>query len=84
MRTWFNELAREILTGEELPVSESSVATGNTVVTFQGYQSLPSDDSGSEVEMEGQSHPSIDDMAEIRQLLQAQMTENKEKLANME
>ena len=43
-----------------------SVATGNTVVTFQGYPSLPSDDSGSEVEMEGQSHPAIDDMAEIR------------------
>ena len=63
------------------------MATGNTVVTFQGYPSLPSDDSGSEVEMEGQSHPGIDDMAEIRQqfqLLQAQLTETKEKLANME
>ena len=63
VRTWFNELAREILTGEELPVSESCVATGNTVVTFQWYPSLPSDDSGSEVEMEGKSHPAIDDMA---------------------
>ena len=44
-RTWFNELAREVLTGEELPVSELSVAIGNTVVTFQGYPSLSSDDS---------------------------------------
>ena len=35
----------------------SSGATGNTVATFQGYPSLPSDDSGLEVEMEGPSHP---------------------------
>ena len=70
VKTWFNGLAREVLTGEELPVSESSVATGNTVATFQGYPSLPSDDSGSEVEMEGQSHPAIDDMVEIRQQFQ--------------
>ena len=86
-RTWFNELAREVLTGEELPVSESSVATGNTTATFQGQPSLPSDDSGSEVEMEGQSHPAMDDMVEIRQqfqLLQAQLTKTKEKLANIE
>ena len=87
VKTWFNRLAREVLTGEELPVSESSVATGNTVATFQGYPSLPSDNSGSEVEMEGQSHPAIDDMAEIRQqfqLLQAQLTETKNKLADIE
>ena len=87
MRTWFNGLAREVLTEEELPVSVSIVATGNTVATFQGYPSLLSDDSGSEVEMEGQSHPAIDDMAEIRQqfqLHQAQLTETKEKLVNIE
>ena len=29
VKTWFNGLAREVLTGEDLPVSESSVATGN-------------------------------------------------------
>ena len=54
------------------------------MATFQGYPSLPSDDSGSEVEMEGQSHPAIDGMADIRQqfqMLQAQLTETKEKLA---
>ena len=34
VKTLLNELAREVLTGKELPVSESSVATGNTVVTF--------------------------------------------------
>ena len=37
--------------------------------------------------MEGQSHPAIDDMAEIRQqfqLLQAQLTETKNKLADIE
>ena len=70
-----------------MPVSESSVATGNTVATFQGYLSLPSDDSGSEVEMEGPSHPVIDGMEEIRQqfqLLQAQLTETKKKLVDIE
>ena len=67
MKTWFNVLAREVLTGEDLPVRKSSVATGNTVATFQGYPSLPSDNSGLEVEMEGPSHPAIDGMAEIRQ-----------------
>ena len=67
VKTWFNGLAREVLTGEDLPVREPSVATGSTVATFQGYPSLPGDDSGSEVEMEGPSHPGIDGMAEIRQ-----------------
>ena len=87
VKTWFNGLAREVLTREDLPVREPSVATGNTVATFQGYPSLPSDDSGSEVEMEGPSHPVIDGMAEMRrqfQMLQAQLTETKEKLASME
>ena len=37
-------------------MSESSVATGNTVVTFQGYPSLTSDDSGSKVEMDDRCH----------------------------
>ena len=68
-------------------MGEPSVATGNTVASFQGYPSLPSDDSGSEVEMEGPSHPVVDGMAEMRrqfQMLQAQLTEIKEKLANIE
>ena len=62
------------------------MATGNTVATFQGYPSLPSDDSESEVEMEGPSHPAIDGMVEIRQqfqLLQSQLTETQNKLANI-
>ena len=87
VKTWFNELAREVLTGEDLPVREPSVATGNTVAIFQEYPSLPSDDSGSELEMEGPSQTAIKGMAEIRQqfqLLQAQLTETKEKLANIE
>ena len=70
-----------------MTVSESSVAAGNTVATFQGYLSLPSDDSGLEVEMEGLSHPAIDGMAKIRQqfqLLQAQLTETKKKLKDIE
>ena len=46
VKTWFNGLAREVLIGEDLPAIEYSVATGNTVATFQGYPSLPSDDSG--------------------------------------
>ena len=45
----------------------SSVTTGNTVATFQGYPSLPSDDSESEGEMEGPSHQGLDGMAEMRQ-----------------
>jgi len=55
VKTWFNELARETLAEDHLSESEIRVATGNTVATFQGYPSLPSDDSGSEVEMEGPS-----------------------------
>ena len=86
VKTWFNGLAREVLTGEDLSVRESSVATGNTVDTFQGYPSLPSDDSETEVEMEGPSHPAIDGLAEIRQQfqqLQAQLTETKKELSDI-
>ena len=86
VKTWFNGLAREVLTGEDSPVRESSGATGNTVATFQGYPSLPSDNSGSEVEMEGPSHPAIDGLAEIRQQfqqLQAQLTETKKELSDI-
>ena len=75
VKTWFNRLAKEVLIGEDLPVQEQRVATGNTVANFQGYSSLPSDDSGSEVEMEGPSHPAMDGLGEMRQqfqLLQAQ------------
>ena len=86
VKTWFNGLAREVLTGEDLPVRESSRATGNTVATFQGYPSLPSDNSGSEVEMERPSQRAVDGMAEIRlqfQLLQAQLVETKKELAEI-
>ena len=65
---------------------ESSVATGKTVATFQGYPSLPSDYSGSEVEMERPSQRAVDGMAEIRlqfQLLQAQLVETKKELAEI-
>ena len=75
VKTWFNRLAKEVLIGEDLPVQEQRVATGYTVANFQGYSSLPSDDSGSEVEMEGPSHPAMDGLGEMRQqfqLLQAQ------------
>ena len=48
VKTWFNGLAREVLTGEDLTMRRSSVTTGNTVATFQGYPSLPSDNSESE------------------------------------
>ena len=86
VKTWFNRLAREVLTGEDLPVSGPSVAVGNTVATFRGYPSLPSDDSGSEVEMEGPSQPATDGMAKIRQqfqLIQAQLSETKKELADI-
>ncbi len=61
MRNFFNGLARE-----DLPGRVPSVNPGNTVATSQGYPSLPSDDSESEGEMEGPSHPGLDGMAEIR------------------
>ena len=86
VKTWFNGLAREVLTGEDLPVREYSVATGNTVATFQGYPSLPSDDSGSEVEMEGPSHPAMDGLEEMRQQfqqLQAQLAATNWELVNI-
>ena len=86
VKTWFNRLAREVLTGEDLPVRVSSETTGNTVATFQGYPSLPSDDSGSEGEMKGPSHPAIDGMAEIRQqfqLLQAQLVETMKEMTEI-
>ena len=70
VKTWFNGLAREVLAGEDLPASKYRVTTGNTVATFQGYPSLPSDDSEPEVEMEGPSQPAMDGMAEIRQQFQ--------------
>ena len=35
VKTWFNGLAREVLTGEDLPVRESSGATGKTVAPFK-------------------------------------------------
>ena len=39
MKTWFNGLAREVLTGEDLAVREPvREATENTMDTFQGYQ----------------------------------------------
>ena len=86
VKTWFNGLAREVLTGEDLPVRVSSVTTGNTVATFQGNPSLPSDDSKSEVAMEGPSHPAKDGMAEIRQQFQwlkAQLAETKKEMAEI-
>ena len=86
VKTWFNGLAREVSTGEDLPVSGPRGAVGNKVATFQGYPSLHSDDSESEVEMEGQSHPAIDGMAEIRQqfqLIQAKLSETKKELVDI-
>jgi len=87
VKTWFDGLAREVLTGEDLPVRRLSVTSGNTVTTFQGYPSLPDNDSELEGEMEGPSHPAMDGMAEIRQqfqMMQIQLAETKNKLANME
>ena len=56
------------------------------VATFQGYPNLPSDDSGSEVEMEGPSHPAMDGLAEIRQQfqqLQVQLAGTNQELADL-
>ncbi len=87
VKTWLNGLARETLAGDHLSDSELRVATGNTVATFQGYPSLPSDDSGSEVEMEGEPNPPMENMAEVmgqlQQLLVKQAVTDK-KLADIE
>ena len=86
VKTWFNGLAREVLTGEDLPAHEPRVATGNTVATVQGYPNLTSDDSGSELEMEGPSHPVMDGLALMRQQfqqLQAQLVGTNQELANI-
>ena len=86
VKNFFSGLAREVLTGEDLPVRVPGVATGNTVAISQGYPSLPSEDSESEGEMEGPSHPGLDGMAEMRQqfiLLQAQLAETKKEMAEI-
>ena len=86
VKTWFNGLAREVLTGEDWPVRRLSETTVGSVATFQGYPSLPSDDSESVGEMEGPSHPVLDGMAEMRQqfqLLQAQLAKTQDELAGM-
>ena len=70
MKIWFNRLARETLAGDHLTESELHVATGNTMAKLQGYPSLPSDNSGSEIEMEGSSNPPTDNMAVIMGQLQ--------------
>ena len=57
VKTCFDRLASETLAGDQLSKSELQVATENTVATFQGYPSLPSDDTWSEVEMEGAPNP---------------------------
>ena len=86
MKIWFNGLAREVLTGEDLPVRRPRVATGNTVAIFQGYPNLPSDDSGLEIVTEGPSNPVMDGLAEMRQqfqLLQAQLAATNKELADI-
>ena len=56
-------------------------------MAFQGYPSLPSDDSGSEVEMEGAPNPPTENMAvvmgQLQQLLAKQAVTDK-KLADIE
>ena len=62
------------------------MATENTVATFQGYPNLPSDNSGSEIEMDGPSHPVMDGLSEMRQQflqLQAQLAATNQELANI-
>ena len=67
-------------------MSESSVDTGNTVALFQGYLSLPSDDSGSEGDIEGAAHPAMDGLEEMRQQfqqLQAQLAATNRELIEL-
>ena len=82
MKTWFRDIARETLAGDYLPERESSVeiqqqssATARvTVEQFQGYPTLPSDESDSEIEMtDQQPNPLEAVMQQLQQLQQIQM-----------
>ena len=79
MKTWFRDIARETLAGDYLPERESSVeiqqqssATARvTVEQFQGYPTLPSDESDSEIEMTDQQPNQLEVM--MQQMRQMQL-----------
>ena len=68
-------------------VLAGSLATENTVAEFQGYLTLPSDDSESEIEMERSSNPPPDNitvmMGQLQQILAKQAVTDK-KLADIQ
>ena len=52
------------------------MVTGNSVIAFQGYRSLPSDHSDSEVLMEGPSNTLVEEMAAMKMQLQQLASNN--------
>ena len=79
MKTWFRDITRETLAGDYLPESESSVenqqqssaAARVTVEQFQGYPTLLSDKSDSEIEMTDQQPNQLEVM--MQQMRQMQL-----------
>ena len=70
MRTWFNGVSRETLAGDYFPTSELSVESPqqSRAVTsikeepFQGYLTLPSDESDMELDMTENKAPYLSPM----------------------
>ena len=79
VKNWFRDITRETVAGDYLPESESSVENQQqssavarvTVEQFQGYPTLPSDESDSEIEMTDQQPNPLE--AVLQQLQQMQL-----------
>ena len=77
MKTFFKNISRETLAGDYLPESESSVedqqqssaATNSAAEQYQGYPTLPCDDSDQEIKMaEQQPNPLEAMMQQMQQM----------------
>ena len=85
VKTFFKNVTRETLAGDYLPESESSVedqqqssaAANSTAEQYQGYPTLPSDDSDQEIEMAEQQLNPLDAMMQQMQQLRLELQEVK-------
>ena len=85
MKTFFKNVTRETLAGDYLPESESSVedqqqssaAARVTVEQFQGYPTLPSDDSDPGIEMTDQQPNPLAAVMQQMQQIQLELQEVK-------
>ena len=87
VKTFFKNVTRETLAGDYLPESEpsvedqqqSSAAANSTAEQYQGYLTLPSDDSDQEIEMAEQQPNPLEAM--MQQMLQMRRAAKSEKAA---